>query len=155
MNEGRKIPSVASKPPGRPATRYPIKVAEVKTGPGVTCPIEIASSSCCSVIQPSRVDKICLQKRQQHIAAAVKHCADLQECKKERSQADWNWQRSSIAVRGRSGSSGIKASIRLFAAGGLNGKINQRPAEQKRSADARWKNTVQNQPVRALPAFCS
>ena len=37
--EGRKIPRVASRAPGIPPSRYPMKVAAVKRGPGVTCPM--------------------------------------------------------------------------------------------------------------------
>ena len=35
-NAGRKIPAVATRAPRGPASRYPMKVAVVKTGPGVT-----------------------------------------------------------------------------------------------------------------------
>jgi hypothetical protein len=52
MKEGRKIPSVASRAPGNPPSRYPIKVAVVKTGPGVTCPIAMESINYWSVSQP-------------------------------------------------------------------------------------------------------
>ena len=43
--EGAKMPRVESKAPGTPARIYPMKVAVVKTGPGVTCPIAMASIS--------------------------------------------------------------------------------------------------------------
>jgi len=39
---GKKIPTVAASAPGAPSRRYPIKVAVVKTGPGVTCPTATA-----------------------------------------------------------------------------------------------------------------
>jgi hypothetical protein len=53
-NAGRKMPNVAAIAPGVPAIRYPMKVAVVKTGPGVTWPTATASSSCASVSHPSR-----------------------------------------------------------------------------------------------------
>src|SRR6266850_7221731 len=56
-NEGTKMASVASRAPGHPASRKPMKVAVVNTGPGVTCPTATASSSCRSVSQPSRSTK--------------------------------------------------------------------------------------------------
>ena len=56
-NEGRKMATVASTAPGRPASTKPMKVAVVNTGPGVTCPTAIASSSCRSVSQPRRSTK--------------------------------------------------------------------------------------------------
>ena len=39
---------VASRAPGTPSNRYPMKVAVVKTGPGVICPTATASINCCS-----------------------------------------------------------------------------------------------------------
>ena len=35
IKEGRKIPAVATIAPGTPPNKYPMKVAVVKTGPGV------------------------------------------------------------------------------------------------------------------------
>ena len=43
---------VARIAPGTPPRMNPIKVAVVKTGPGVICPMATASSICCSVSQP-------------------------------------------------------------------------------------------------------
>lgn len=48
---GKKIPNVASAAPFAPNSRYPMNVAVVKTGPGVSCPTATASRSCASVIQ--------------------------------------------------------------------------------------------------------
>src|SRR5581483_105185 len=50
--EGRKMPRVARSPPETPPRRYPMKVAVVRTGPGVIWPMAIASNSCWSVSQP-------------------------------------------------------------------------------------------------------
>lgn len=50
-NAGRKMPTVAITAPTGPASRKPMNVAVVKTGPGVTWPIAIASKSWASVIQ--------------------------------------------------------------------------------------------------------
>src|SRR6266436_7066181 len=50
-NAGRNIPIVATAAPTGPRSRYPRNVAVVKTGPGVTCPMATASTSCASVTQ--------------------------------------------------------------------------------------------------------
>src|SRR5438270_135422 len=42
-NAGAKMPTVATTAPLGPASRYPMKVAVVKTGPGVTWPTATAS----------------------------------------------------------------------------------------------------------------
>lgn len=42
-NDGKKIPTVATKAPGIPKSKYPIKVAVVNTGPGVNSPTDMAS----------------------------------------------------------------------------------------------------------------
>ena len=44
-NDGPKIPTVATTAPANPLRCQPMKVAVVKTGPGVNCPTETASSS--------------------------------------------------------------------------------------------------------------
>jgi hypothetical protein len=44
-NEGRKMAIVDITAPGTPETRYPTKVAVLKTGPGVNCPMATASRS--------------------------------------------------------------------------------------------------------------
>src|SRR3989454_7673667 len=59
---GRKIPSVATSPPGRPPSRYPMNVAVVNNGPGVTWPTATASISCPSVSQPHRVTRSARRK---------------------------------------------------------------------------------------------
>ena len=45
MKAGRKIPMVATTAPAAPPSRYPMKVAVVKTGPGVAWPTATASSN--------------------------------------------------------------------------------------------------------------
>ena len=55
---GRKIPSVATSAPGIPAIRYPRNVAEVKTGPGVSCPIAIASRTWSEVTYPGTTSSL-------------------------------------------------------------------------------------------------
>jgi hypothetical protein len=55
--EGRNMPSVARNAPDAPPRMNPIKVAVVKTGPGVTWPIATASINCWSVSQPKRITK--------------------------------------------------------------------------------------------------
>jgi len=44
---GKKTPSVATSAPLPPCRTYPMNVAVVKTGPGVTCPTATASNNCC------------------------------------------------------------------------------------------------------------
>src|SRR5580704_347665 len=51
-NAGKKMPTVATTEPGSPPSRYPMKVAVVNTGPGVSCPTATASINCESVSQP-------------------------------------------------------------------------------------------------------
>lgn len=51
-NDGAKMPRVAKAAPGTPANTYPMKVAAVRTGPGVNCPMAIALRSSCWVSQP-------------------------------------------------------------------------------------------------------
>ncbi len=53
-NAGRKIPIVATSAPVGPPRMYPMKVALVKSGPGVICPTAIASRSCASLSQCQR-----------------------------------------------------------------------------------------------------
>ena len=48
---GKEDPTVAKTAPHPPPTTYPMNVAVVNTGPGVTCPMATASTSCCSVSQ--------------------------------------------------------------------------------------------------------
>ena len=45
IQPGKKIPNVATAAPGMPAAKYPINVAVVNTGPGVTCPTATASNN--------------------------------------------------------------------------------------------------------------
>ena len=49
--DGKKMATVATTAPETPASRYPMKVAVLNTGPGVNCPMAMASRSCCWVSQ--------------------------------------------------------------------------------------------------------
>ena len=109
-----------------------MNVAVVNTGPGVTCPIATASSSCCSVIQPSRSTKSPLEEGQQHVAAAVQHRADLQH--RQRTAAP-SWPPVGSWNTGSSGSTSACASGRADRVGGAG---DERPAEQhEQLVDAR------------------
>ena len=56
-----------------------MNVAVVNTGPGVTWPTAMASSSCASVSQCQSLDEVGAQEGEQHVAAAEQHRADLEE----------------------------------------------------------------------------
>ena len=58
---GKSRPSPPTRSPG-PERTYPMKVAVVKTGPGVTCPTATASISCASVSQWSRCTRSARKK---------------------------------------------------------------------------------------------
>ena len=65
-----------------------MKVAVVKTGPGVTWPTATASSSWASVSQCQPLDEVGPQEGEEHVAAAEEHRADLQEDEEEAAEAE-------------------------------------------------------------------
>ena len=81
------MPTVADQRAGRAGEQIADEGRGREHGPGVTWPTAIASSSCASVSQCEALDEVRLQEREQDVAAAEQHRADLEEDAEQRQRA--------------------------------------------------------------------
>jgi len=87
--------------PTGPRSRYRRKVAVVKTGPGVTCPMATASTSCASVIHARCTTRSVLRNASQHVAACPIRQIQSSENQKQRPHSRRKYFCSACASDGK------------------------------------------------------